>query len=118
MIGRPKTIICDIDGTLIKHHGNLTQQLLNDPEALPGTIEKLNEWDRKGYQIILITGRKEPMRKITEEQLVKLGIVYDKLVMGVTSGERILINDSKPTGEKTAFAVCVERNLGILGINI
>ena len=118
MINRPKTIICDIDGTLIKHHGSLTKQMQCDPEILPGTIEKISEWDSKGYHIILITGRKESMRKITEQQLSSLGIVYDKLVMGVTSGERILINDNKPTGEKTAFAICVERNIGLHGIDV
>lgn len=118
MIDRPKTIICDIDGTILKHHGNLTKQFTTPPELLPGTIEKLNEWDRKGHQIILLTGRKESMRKMTEEQLANLGIFYDKLVMGVTSGERILINDEKPTGEKTAFAVSIKRNLGIKDIDV
>lgn len=118
MIGRPKTIICDIDGTLIKHHGNLSQQLLKEPELLPGTLEKLNEWDRKGYQIILLTGRKESMRKITEEYLSKMGIFYDKLIMGVTSGERVLINDNKPSGQKTAFAVCIERNEGLKEVEL
>lgn len=118
MIDRPKTIICDIDGTILKHHGNLTKQFTTPAELLPGTIEKLNEWDRKGYQIILLTGRKEPMRKTTEEQLANLGIFYDKLVMGVTSGERILINDEKPTGEKTAFAVSIKRNFGIKDVDV
>jgi hypothetical protein len=35
-------------------------------ELLEGTIEKLLEWDKKGYNIILTTGRKESLSSITE----------------------------------------------------
>ena len=40
-----------------------------------------------------MTARKESARIKTEEDLQKLGIPYDKLVMGVTSGKRVIIND-------------------------
>ena len=46
--------------------------------------------------IILTTGRKEGMRRITEQQLESAGIVYDKLIMGIGGGARVLINDLKP----------------------
>ena len=115
---RKKTIICDIDGTLIKHHGDLSKQILNPPILLSGTIEKLNEWEREGHRIILMTGRKESMRPETEIQLSSLGIFYDQLVMGATNGERVLINDSKPNGDITATAVCIERNFGISKVTL
>ncbi len=111
---RPKTIICDIDGTLVKHRIpalNTSEEV--DLELLPGTIEKLSEWDAKGYNVILITGRRESMRATTEKQLSKLGIFYDKLIMGIGGGDRILINDNKPNGRETAFAINLERNKGI-----
>ena len=78
---RPKTIICDIDGTLVKHqlpwkNTSSSQKL----ELLPGTIEKFSEWDAKGYNIILMTGRKESLRFNTEKQLSDIGIFYDKLI--------------------------------------
>ena len=38
-----KTIILDIDGCIFKHNGNLSTQILQTPELLPGVIEKLNE---------------------------------------------------------------------------
>ena len=111
---RPKTIICDIDGTLIIHHApHISANESYVPELLEGTLEKLNEWERKGYNIILLTGRKESMRKVTEQQLSKLGIYYDQLVMGVGGGPRYLINDCKPEGTKSAFAINIERNKGI-----
>jgi len=116
---RTKTIICDIDGTLIKHHGNLSEQFLTSPEILPGVLEKINEWDLKGHRIILMTGRKESMRKETQDQLSSLGIFYDQLIMGVTNGERVLINDLKSNSElKTASAICVTRNKGITDVEI
>ena len=111
---RPKTIICDIDGTLVKHEAPTFNTSSNKKlEILPGTIEKLAEWDAKGYNIILITGRRESMRKATEEQLARLGVFYDQLIMGIGGGDRILINDNKPDGRETAFAINLERNKGI-----
>ena len=66
-----KTIICDIDGTLIRQDGNCYGQITGAPVLLAGTIEKLYEWERKNFNIILITGRKESTRKITEKQFKK-----------------------------------------------
>ena len=114
-----KTLFLDIDGCLIKHNGNLSTQILSEPELLTGTLEKLNEWEADGHRIILTTGRKESMRKYTEEQLLKLGIFYDQLVMGLNRGERIVINDSKPNNDMvTASAVQIERNVGIKNIKL
>jgi ribonucleotide monophosphatase NagD (HAD superfamily) len=116
---RPKTIICDIDGTLIKHGmPNETSMDSYIPQLLEGTLDKLNEWERKGYKILLLTGRKESMRKVTEKQLSQLGIYYDQLIMGVGGGPRYLINDYKPDGTEAAFAINVKRNIGIKDINI
>ncbi len=115
MTERPKTIICDLDGTLIHHFGSLSRQTSNEPVLLDGVIETFDEWDRKGYRIILLTGRKESMRQKTIEQLESLNIFYDGLIMGVGGGERILLlNDRKPNSDKdTATAINVERNKGI-----
>ena len=110
-----KTIICDIDGTLIYHKGSQRKQITEKPEILPGVIDKFHEWDKLGYNIVLITGRKESTRKKTEEQLQSLGIIYDKLVLGVGRGQRVLINDLKPDSEKpTAISVNLKRNTGFL----
>ena len=60
---RPVTIFCDIDGTLVKHVSPFVATQPNFcMELLPGTLEKLEEWDRKGYNIILTTGRRESMK--------------------------------------------------------
>ena len=114
-----KTVFCDLDGTLIKHHGSLSKQITNKPEVLEGVIKKLDEWDRGCYNIILTTGRRESLRKFTEKQLCELGIVYDQLIMGIGGGPRILINDFKPNSNiSTALAINLERNKGIKNVEI
>ena len=53
-MNKPKTIICDIDGVLLNHKNKgLSEQLKTEP--VDGAVKKLNEWDSKGYNIILIT---------------------------------------------------------------
>ena len=117
---RPKTILCDIDGTLVKHVSPLETTKPNfKMELLPGTLETLAEWDVKGYNIILISGRREGARKETERQLAEVGIIYDKLILGVGGGTRHLINDVKPDGvTHTAFAHSIIRNKGIKDVKL
>ena len=117
---RPKTILCDIDGTLVKHTSPLeTTKPDFKMELLPGTLKKLAEWDIKGYNIILISGRREGARKETEKQLNEVGIIYDKLILGVGGGIRVLLNDKKPDGTtETALAYNLTRNKGIKNITI
>ena len=118
-MNRSKTIISDIDGTLVKHCGKVKEQCQSELEILPGTIKKLQEWDEKGYRLILLTGRRESLRKTLEEKLFKAGIYYDQLIMGVSNGERILINDMKSDGVTiTAKAFSPKRNEGIGDINV
>jgi len=114
-----KTIFLDIDGVIFEHLGNLHVQITHDLKLLNGVLEKFHEWDLEGYRIILITGRRESARKITEKQLSNAGIFYDKLIMGLGRGDRIIINDTKPDSDRpTAFAFSPIRNNGIKDIKI
>jgi len=119
MDSRPKTIFCDIDGTLVRH--NPPTETTSESfklELLEGTKEKLLEWDIKGYNIILTTGRRESTRKATEKQLAESGIIYDQLIMGIGGGIRVVINDCKLDGENTSVSITVPRNHGIKDVNI
>jgi len=117
---RPITIFCDIDGTLVTHSKPTIAQLPNHKlTLLEGTLEKLLEWDKLGYRIILTTGRKESLRKPTESQLAEVGIIYDLLIMGIGGGKRYLINDKKfNRTENYAIAVNLERNKGIKNLEL
>ena len=117
----PKTIFCDLDGTLTKHPTDAT--VIQDPnyelEVLPGVKELLNDWDKKGYHLVITTGRKVSARESTVKQLQRAGILYDQLIMGFGGGDRILINDRKVgRTEDTAFAINVTRNEGVKDVKI
>ena len=117
-MNKPKTIICDIDGVLLEHKNEGLSEQLNTT-ILDSTINKMTEWDSSGYNIILITGRRESMRKNTEKQLGSFGIFYDQLVMGVGGGDRVVINDRKPNSDRnTAYAINLNRNEGIENVKI
>ena len=108
-----KTIFCDIDGTLCVHHEDIVRQHSEELQLLPGTLHVLKEWEKKGYRLILVTGRKESHRKELEQQLKNAGIFWDALIMGLSNGPRVMINDMKEGGEQRAMGVNVLRNLGI-----
>tara|TARA_Y100000592_G_scaffold78202_1_gene122909 strand:- start:1728 stop:2084 length:357 start_codon:yes stop_codon:yes gene_type:complete len=117
---RPKTIFCDLDGTLVEHSNPIDIQNPNlILKVLPGVHERLREWDTKGYFIIITTGRKESARKSTQEQLRNAGIIYDQLIMGFGGGDRVIINDRKPNSERdTVYAINLTRNEGIENVEI
>lgn len=115
---RPKTIFLDIDGTILYHHGSLHNILLSKPRILDGVLDKLDQWNMLGYNIILTTGRPESMRSFTEKQLELLGISYNQLIMNIGGGCRFIINDDKPHCPVTAVAIVVKRNQGLKDINI
>ena len=58
------------------------------------------------------------MRDVTVRQLSYAGIVYDQLVMGIGGGSRVLINDLRSNGDKSAFVYQPARNEGIGGIDL
>ena len=119
MSDKPKTIICDIDGTLLHHYNKGVSTQLKRGKLLEGIAEKFNEWDAGSYNVILITGRRESQRIETEKQLSSLGLFYDQLIMGVGGGDRIIINDRKPDSDRdTAYAINVDRNVGLGNTNI
>ena len=113
-----KTLFIDIDGTILKHQGTFSEISMKEATLLPEARDRLNEWCSKEYKIILTTGRRESMRKTTELQLDRLGIPYDQLVMGRSKGNRIVVNDRRPNGDDTAFAINVNRDYGLGDIEI
>jgi len=114
---QPCSVFIDLDGTILTQTGDASHQLTSDIELLPGVKERFNEWSSLGYSITLTTARKESSRQITEEQLRKNGLFWDNLIMNLTSGQRVLINDLKPGREHipTAIAINLIRNEGITG---
>ena len=109
------TVFCDIDGTLLRHFNDgIVGQIKNQPVKLENTECAILYWDRNSYTVILTTGRKESLRELTEKQLLELGIPYDHLIMGLSNGPRVLINDKKhKLINNTAYAINLVRNSGL-----
>ena len=106
-----KTIFCDIDGTLCVHHEDIIKQHRDELTLLPETLDVLKEWERSGHRLILVTGRKESHRKQLEKQLRNAGIFWDKLIMGLSNGPRVIVNDVIEGGEDRALGYNVKRNI-------
>jgi len=119
-MNRPKTIFCDLDGTLVKHTNPIDIQNSDLVlEVLPGVHNRLVEWDTKGYHLVITTGRKESAREATIKQMQRAGINYDQLIMGFGGGDRILINDRKINSDRdTASVINLDRNIGLKGVEI
>lgn len=104
------TWIIDIDGTIFKHNGYKDD---GEDVLLPGVLKF---WDTipKDDVVILMTGRPPAFERMTVGTLKKYNIWYDYILFGVGIGERIVINDIKPQGLKTAIAWNVERDKGFI----
>jgi len=101
----PKTWIIDVDGTIVKHNGHL-----GDGDDLLDGVKEFFAKIAAQDKIILLTARK----KIYKEQLVIFlknnGIRFDQIICDLPTGERIILNDKKPSGLKTAYAINVDRD--------
>jgi len=115
---KSKTILCDIDGTLLSGISRPSYVYENDQRVLSGVVEKIDEWIGKDHLIILTTARPETMRELTKTQLQKAGITYHQLVMGLRHGPRVVINDRSMSGEDRAIAINLDRNEGFDGIEL
>jgi hypothetical protein len=114
------TYFIDIDGTLVhnKEEEDLEQLLLIDNENIESTEELLPNvlelWNNiKANDIIIITtARSEKYRTMTEKLFKKFGMRYDKLIMDLRTGPRVVINDTPDLSLKKAVAINVLRDQG------
>lgn len=97
----PKTWIFDVDGTIVKHNGHLTRE---GDQLLPG-VKDLFACIPDTDVIVLMTARKGEYQNSLKEFLRENQIRFDYLLYDMPQGERILINDRKPSGLTMAFAV-------------
>ena len=73
--------LIDIDGTICDDIKNEDSHLYSTAKALPGAVEKCNQWYEDGAQIHFFTARESKDREATELWLCREGFLYHSLVM-------------------------------------
>jgi ribonucleotide monophosphatase NagD (HAD superfamily) len=94
------TWFLDLDGTLVKHNGHLTE---GQDTLLAGADDLLAQIPARDL-VVIITSRTEEHREATLQFLADHGIRYDHIIFNAPFGERIVVNDAKPSGLLTAIA--------------
>jgi ribonucleotide monophosphatase NagD (HAD superfamily) len=95
------TWFLDLDGTLVKHNGHLTD---GHDSLLPGADALLAQIPADDL-VVIVTSRGEAHREATEQFLADSRIRYDHIIFDAPFGERIVVNDAKPSGLITAVAL-------------
>lgn len=103
----PKTWIFDLDGTLLKHNG----YKLDGADTLLDGVGEYIEAIPEGDFILILTSRTEEYREMTIAFLKEHGIRYNEILFNMPMGERIVVNDRKPSGIDMAVAVNLDRNI-------
>jgi ribonucleotide monophosphatase NagD (HAD superfamily) len=102
------TWLLDLDGTIVKHNGYL---LDGEDTFLSGAKEFLDSIPEQDV-VVLLTSRTEEYRAVTEQFLREHGVRYHHMIFGLPYGERVLVNDNKPSGLCTARCLALERDCG------
>ncbi|MCI9546468.1 MAG: hypothetical protein HFH60_07275 [Lachnospiraceae bacterium] len=102
----PKTWVFDLDGTILRHNG---YKIDGEDTLLPGVKEYFAEIPLDD-KIVIFTSRKEEYKKLTLEFLERHSIRYDEILFNMPMGERILVNDRKPSGLDMAVAMNIDRD--------
>ena len=104
----PKSWLLDLDGCIVRHNGHLE----GNDELLIGVVEfwrSIPVADR----IIVMSSRPETERQAIMDFFAERGLRVDQIVLGLPHGERICVNDTKPSGLRTAVAINVARDVGL-----
>lgn len=99
------TWFIDIDGVIAKHNSYLDGQ-----DVINENIIKFFKSIPINDTIIITTSRQKKHKKITETFLKNHKIKFHCVIYDLPPGERIVINDKKPKGLKTAKAINTTRD--------
>lgn len=102
------TWIIDIDGTIVKHNGYKIDGYDTFIDGAKEFLESIPEGDL----IIFITSRTDEYIDQTKRFLQENGIKYNFIVNNAPYGERIIVNDRKPSGLNMSVAINLNRDEG------
>ncbi len=102
----PKTWIFDLDGTLVKHNG---YKLDGKDTLLEGAKEYIQSIPAED-KIVIFTSRTDSYKAETIQLLKQNNLRYDEIFFNMPMGERIVVNDRKPSGIDMAIAINCDRD--------
>ena len=102
----PKTWVFDLDGTLLKHNG---YKIDGVDTILPGALDYLNTIPLED-KIVIFTSRTDEYKQMTLDFLQENGIRYEEILFNMPMGERIIVNDRKPSGLDMSVAINTDRD--------
>ena len=109
------TWFIDLDGTILKHNGYITDKSDKLLKGVKSFFKKIPKQDL----IIVTTSRDKKNSKKTINFLKKNKIKFNQIIFNLPYGERILINDIKPKNRLyTAKSVNLKRNSGLSNYKI
>lgn len=109
----PHVWILDLDGTLVKHN-----HYKNGEDIwLDGALDFVRNIPDSDY-VLILTGRESKYKKQTLDFLKKYSIRFNNIIFDMPLGERILINDNKPSGLNCAQSLSLIRDKGLSNITI
>lgn len=103
------TWILDLDGTIVKHNG---YKIDGKDSFLSGAKEFLDGIPEKDM-VVFLTSRADEYKELTIEFLKENHVRYDHIIFNAPYGERILINDDKPSGLNMSIAIAKDRDSGV-----
>lgn len=104
----PHTWLIDLDGCVAPHNGHLS-----GPDTLLPGVREFWAQIPAGDRIVLLSARTEQHLAAALAFMAAEGLRVDHALFGLPTGERVLINDAKPSGLATAHAVNVIRDGGL-----
>lgn len=110
------TWVFDIDGTIVKHNG----YKLDGKDTLLDGAKSFLDNIPEGDMIVFITSRTDEYKQLTIDFLAEKGIRYNHIIFNAPYGERLIVNDDKPSGLHCSVAVNLKRdnfNIGSLVID-
>ena len=102
----PKTWVFDLDGTIMKHNG---YKIEGYDTLLKGAKEYIDNLP-KDDKIVIFTSRTDEYKEMTLKFLDDNKIRYDQILFNMPMGERIIVNDRKPSGLDMSVAINIDRD--------
>lgn len=106
------TWIIDVDGTICVHNG-----YKNGGDKILSGVKEFFAQIPEEDMIVILTSRSNSEKENLELFMKENRLRFDHIIFNAPMGERILINDDKPSGLRMSYAISKKRDVA-LDINL